>query len=304
MPVSYRKKKRRDKGYSIQDGKFKLNQRAAQAFEGAAVEAGKKLSGTPLEKTGLVNKKEEKAQKGWEELSKNVMDSDGNIKMMDKNRAQGFTPTKDGGIDLTKTIDPSKMNKEQVMALQKQIGAKPDGAWGKGSQKALNNYYAFEGIEPPNAKRLESIVKDMGGIIKKKPDNYDTIKGKRPSYGTNELSSGGDVSPELIDVVQNVFPEFNIPGFRVTAGNDAYHQGDRYNKKRVRNSAHKVGKAMDFTTTDPNGFIDQLLEKGYTKHTSGKLTWYKSPDGGHRFLDEYSAATAKTTGKHFDLKVY
>lgn len=212
-------------------------------------------------------------------------------------------PTTEGGdIDFSKGIDFANLDEKQTMALQKKIGATADGKWGPQSQQKLNQHYAFEGIEPPNAKKLGAVLKGMGAIIKDQPDNYDTIKGKKPSYATNELSSGGDVSPELVSAVEKVFPDLGIPNLRITAGNDAYHQGDRYS--RPGKGAHSLGKAMDFTTSDPEAVRKTLLEKGYTKHTSGNLTWYKSADGTHRFLDEYAGKTKNTTGGHFDFKIY
>ena len=210
-----------------------------------------------------------------------------------------------GGVDYSQLGDPSQLGAKDIYALQEKIGAKPDGEWGPNSRRALNTHYATQGIEPPNAKNLQGVLEGMGAEIKLQPDNKDTIGGKKPAYKTNELSSGGDVSPLLVSTVEKVFPGLNIQGLRVTAGNDAYHQGDRYNKGRVRNSAHKDGKAMDFTTTDPEAVRKTLLSKGYTKHTNEDgYIWYKSPDGTHRFLDEYARESAKSTGPHFDFKVY
>ena len=310
MPILKRRNKR-DRGYSIEDGSFKIQDKARQAFNNASVEAQKNLDS--LDKTGLIPKQtEDKAQKGWQEIQKNIMDSEGNIKMGQQQRTQGFTPTQDGGVDFSQPIDPSKMSKDQIKALQQQIGAKPDGAWGPGSQRALNKHYAFQGIEPPNASRLNSIFKDAGVVVKKKPDNYYDIEGKRPAHKTDELSSGGDVSDRLISSVENSMLGLEIPGLRITAGNDAYHQSDSYRGKRGRRSAHQRGDALDFTTSDVEGTRKRFLDAGYTfekqRKPSGKGYYYiyRSPKGvkpKHRILDEYAGKTAKTTGGHFDWKV-
>lgn len=326
----FRSKKKRDKAYSVTDGKFKINPRQSSVLEASAQQANDSLS-----QAGLTNKdpkKDElKVKKGveqqqmgdnaaegkdptWGGVQKNIMDSDGNIKMLGAQREQqqnqGFTPTKEGGVDFTQPIDPSKMSKEQVMELQKQIGTKPDGAWGSGSQRALNLHYAFNGVEPPNAAKLTSIFKEAGAIVKPQPDGKDTIGGKKPSYATNEISSGGDVSPELISSVENSMLGLEIPGLRITAGNDAYHQGDRYS--RPGKSAHAKGKALDFTTKDVEGTRKRFLDAGYTyekqKKPRGKGYYhiYRSPKGvkpKHRILDEYAGTTANTTGGHFDWKV-
>ena len=318
MPI-FKRREKRDRGYSFDGGKFKISQReAAGKFETLANEAGKKLSA--LDKTGLIPKEQqEKSQEGWNKLQKNIMDSDGNIKMAAAQREEqqnlGYTPSKDGGFDFSKPIDPSNMSKEDLMKLQESVGAKPDGNWGSGSQRALNLHYAHSGIEPPNAARLNSIFKEAGVVVKPKPDNYDTIGGKKPAYATDELSSGGDVSPRLIESVENSMLGIGIPGLRITAGNDAYHQGDRYS--RPGKSAHSKGDALDFTTDNYDETLKKFEEAGYTyekqqKYRKGKPVKgqyyhiWRSPKGvkpKHRILDEYAGKTANTTGGHFDWKV-
>ena len=47
-----------------------------------------------------------------------------------------------------------------------------------------------------------------------------------------------------------------------------------------------------------------MIAQGYKKHETKKYTWYVSPDGKYRVLDEYAKATKNTTGGHFDWKVY
>ncbi|MGI9549174.1 MAG: hypothetical protein ACR2M7_04285 [Bdellovibrionales bacterium] len=308
MAVLYNQKPRREKGYSFNGGKISL---------GSNKPAFGPQNQSPLEASEIIPKdRQEKAQKAFEKETqkqgpenKPEMDQDGNIKMNGAN--QDPNQQDPNNIDFNKPIDPSSMDKNQIKALQKKIGAGADGKWGPGSQNKLNTYYAFEGIEPPNAKRLQGVLEDMGAVIKEKPDNYDTIGGKKPSYATNELSSGGDVSPELINTIENYMKPLEVPGLRITAGNDAYHQGDRYS--RPGQGAHSKGKALDFTTDDPQAVRDALLGQGYkhveTKRKDGsvKYSYYVSPKGKdpkHRILDEYAHATKNTTGGHFDWKVY
>ena len=294
MPLSYRAPERRNKGYSFRDGKLHLGDKE-QVY-------GPSANPSPIDKAGLIKRdRQEKAEKGFEKDTKPTMNEEtGEIKLNGANKdpnAQDYN-----NIDFNKPIDPKQMSTEQIKALQKKIGAGADGKWGPGSQNQLNKYYAFEGIEPPNAKRLGSILTDMGAVIKQQPDNKDTIGGRKPSYATNELSSGGDVSPELIEAVDTDLRALEVPGLRVTAGNDAYHQGDRYS--RPGKGAHSKGKALDFTTSDPEAVRQAMLDQGWKKKETKKYTWYVSPNGKYRILDEYAKATVNTTGGHFDLKVY
>lgn len=216
--------------------------------------------------------------------------------------ASPVSPT--GDIDFSKGFDFENMSESDTKALQKKIGASADGKWGPNSQSKLNKYYANEGINPPNAQKLEKVLKGMGAIIKAQPDNYYNIDGKRPAHKTNELSSGGDVSPELISSIETKLSKFKIPGLRITAGNDAYHQSDKYTGGKPSKSAHAKGNAIDFTTDDPDGLWRDMKAEGwhetYSTISGNKIPVLVSPDGKTRLLNEYAGKTAKTTGKHFD----
>ncbi len=287
----YRGSERRSKGYSFADGGFKIDRN--EFTEDYGPQNDPKASS--LEKTKLV-KNDPSKQKEWK-----IMSEDGKEESVPVGQSQ------DEKNPLDYASDPKAT--QQYLKDKGYLKGAVDGKFGPGSKAALNKYYAFEGVEPPNAKRLQGVLKDMGAVIKEKPDNYDTIGGKKPSYATNELSSGGDVSPELIDSVEKYMKPLEIPGLRITAGNDAYHQGDRYS--RPGKSAHSKGKALDFTTDDPQAVRDAFVKNGYKKKTTykkdgktPKYIYYVSPDKSHRILDEYAVATKNTTGGHFDWKVY
>ena len=209
-------------------------------------------------------------------------------------------------FDFSQNVDPASMDKESVKALQEKIGAGADGHWGPNSESKLNKYYANEGIEPPNATKLQGVLEKSfpGIVIKGQPDNYYNIDGKRPAHKTNELSSGGDVSPQLISSIENKLAKFKIPGIRITAGNDAYHQSDKYTGGKRSKSAHARGMAIDFTTDDPEGVWNEMVSGGWheTYSTIGgkKIPVLVSPDGKTRLLNEYKGKTGKTTGKHYD----
>lgn len=301
MPI-YQPAVKRQRNFSFNEGKLKLGNQDKDFGPQNDPNA------SPVDKAGLVNpEREKKAQQGWKLENEDGSTTD--VQGPPQEEA-GFVNDK-GEFDFSQSFNPDDLDTNQIKALQKKIGAGADGKWGPGSQNKLNTYYAFEGIEPPNARKLQGVLEGMGAVIKEKPDNYDTIGGKKPSYATNELSSGGDVSPKLINTIENYMKPLGIPGLRVTAGNDAYHQGDRYS--RPGQGAHSKGNALDFTTDDPQAVRDSLIEQGYkhveTKRKDGsvKYSYYVSPKGKdpkHRILDEYAHATKNTTGGHFDWKVY
>ena len=290
----YKPKVKRDKGYGFKDGKLVLGKE--EQVYGPQNDPSLDPKASPVDKAGLVSD----ARKKEAERAKATMDEEtGEITLNPQNEPQQDP--------LDYSSDPKAT--QQFLKDKGYLKGSVDGKFGPGSKKALNDYYAFEGVEPPNAKKLQGILEEMGAVIKEKPDNYDTIGGKKPSYATNELSSGGDVSPELIDSIETYMKPLEVPGLRITAGNDAYHQGDRYSNPGK--SAHSKGKALDFTTDDPQAVRDALISNKYKKRITykedgktPKYIYYVSPDGSHRILDEYAVATKNTTGGHFDWKVY
>ena len=284
----YKPKVKRERNYGFKDGKLKLGK------EEQVYGPQNDPNASPIDKAGLVSPERKKeAQNKFDEET-------GEVTLAGPQNQPEQDP-------LDYNTDPKAT--QQFLKEKGYLKGAVDGKFGPGSQKALNDYYAFEGVEPPNAKKLQSILEGMGAVIKEKPDNYDTIGGKKPSYATNELSSGGDVSPELINSIETYMKPLQVPGLRITAGNDAYHQGDRYS--RPGKSAHSKGKALDFTTEDPQAVRDALIKNKYKKKITykkdgktPKYIYYVAPDGSHRILDEYAVATKNTTGGHFDWKVY
>ena len=341
MPTDlYKKKKPRDKGYSFEDGKLKLG--------GQDQSYGPQPS--PVEKAGLVPK----ATKKRDELAqKPEMDPDtGEIKLNGANQPQqpaGAGPVNDKG-----QIDFSTDPKAAQQALIDEGYLKPggaDGKWGKGSTKALNDYYRDKGIVPPNAEKLDNVLKDLGvnvnsyaGLSEKELKNHPrgnkslTIDGKPVEFKTSEVSSGGEVSPGLVEAAEQVLPDLKDFGLKVTGGNDAYHLSDQYYGRRMKNdfkkggwkkkridkvkgytggtptveqlkkfksiagkSKHTTGKNMDFVVNDPAAAREKVIAQGFELH-KGNPPKYVNPKTGVTILDEYAGKTGGGTSPHFHME--
>ena len=159
--------------------------------------------------------------------------------------SQGAVTVSEGAepvFDFSQPIDPANMNEAQIKALQKKIGAGADGKWGPGSRAKLNNYYVTEGITPPNAAKLDEAMREIGIEPKSYAEGGNRagqggqlyIDGKPIKYNSSELSSGGEVSPQLIESLKETMPSLkeNIEGLRLIGGNDAYHLSDAYYDRR------------------------------------------------------------------------
>ena len=230
-----------------------------------------------------------------------------------------------------------------------------DGVWGKGSQKALEKYRAENGIDQKlYADDFESFLQEAGisqnsystdeGVAQNFRDVYGrepslaeiatrkkqktnlTKNGKKIEFTRGEASSGGDLSPALIETAKEVLPDLKELGVRVTGGNDAYHQSDQYYAARVKNyktrkndpkfknmtemeaaawgrknlgaSKHADGNSMDFVVDDPAAARLQFIEKG-AKYNEKRHT-YTFPDGTV-ILDEYATKTSGGTAPHFHM---
>jgi hypothetical protein len=130
----------------------------------------------------------------------------------------------------------------------------------------------------PNADSLRSVLREFGHLEK-----------------GNELSNGGDISDNLRKRMEGFIIKLknDLPGLqiKITAGNDKFHQ------KLPSNSAHKSGRAIDFTihnnATRYNG--TQIREEVMKVLTT-------TPG----FLDiknEYDKPTKYSTSGHFHVRV-
>ena len=286
----YKQPERRDKGYSFSEGTISFGPKPEP-----------KPNATALEKTGLTNsdpKEEAKKQEKFREVSGEqeqpfLKNEDGANQLPGVNAPGEETgPVNDSG-QIDYSTDPKAAQQALIDKGYLKAGG-ADGKWGKGSQKALNEYYRGEGIVPPNAEKLDGVLKDLGvkvnsyaGLSEQELRNHPRgnkayhIDGKLVEPKTSEVSSGGEVSPGLVAAAEQVLPDIKDLGLKVTGGNDAYHLSDEYysrrmqsdfkrasgnwKKKRIANAApgYKGGKPT----------VDQIkafkAKAGKSKHTTG-----------------------------------
>jgi hypothetical protein len=105
----------------------------------------------------------------------------------------------------------------------------------------------------------------------------------------SELTSGGDLNSEFLDILSLLFAEWEKinPNCNLifTSGNDAFHKGITTYVSR-----HTKGEAVDVT-------LDQSCRSAFIT----LLNTYKSKYNGFSFIDEYTNPTAKATGGHFHI---
>ena len=115
------------------------------------------------------------------------------------------------------------------------------------------------------------------------------IKSLGYSEKGGELTSGGDLSPELLDILTQLLDEWKKTNpkcvLTFTSGNDKYHKGISTYVSR-----HTKGEAVDVT-----------LDKSCHPAFITLLNTYKSKYNGFSYIDEYSHPTAKATAGHFHL---
>jgi hypothetical protein len=115
------------------------------------------------------------------------------------------------------------------------------------------------------------------------------IKGLGHSEKGSELTSGGDLNAEFLDILSLLFAEWEKinPNCNLifTSGNDAFHKGITTYVSR-----HTKGEAVDVT-------LDQSCRSAFIT----LLNTYKSKYNGFSFIDEYTNPTSKSTGGHFHI---
>lgn len=115
------------------------------------------------------------------------------------------------------------------------------------------------------------------------------IKSLGHSEKGSELTSGGELNSEFLDILSLLFAEWEKinPNCNLifTSGNDAFHKGITTYVSR-----HTKGEAIDVT-------LDQSCRSAFIT----LLNTYKSKYNGFSFIDEYTNPTAKATGGHFHI---
>jgi hypothetical protein len=115
------------------------------------------------------------------------------------------------------------------------------------------------------------------------------IKGLGHSEKGSELTSGGDLNADFLEILTLLFAEWEKtnPNCNLifTSGNDAFH-------KKITDyvSRHTKGEAVDVT-------LDQSCRSAFIT----LLNTYKTKYNGFSFIDEYTNPTAKATGGHFHI---
>lgn len=150
-----------------------------------------------------------------------------------------------------------------------------DGLFGPETASAVTKFNQDNQILSESSSQLRSTLQNLGYQEK-----------------NNEISSGGEISKEISDIVSGILKDFKEinPDVNVvvTAGNDDYHQNVGYTSK------HSKGNAVD------------LVLKPYNSQTSsafiGVLNKYKQKNNKFNFIDEYKNPSKGATGGHFHLE--
>jgi hypothetical protein len=105
----------------------------------------------------------------------------------------------------------------------------------------------------------------------------------------SELTSGGDLQPDFLDILTKLLDEWKKSNpncvLTFTSGNDTFHKGITSYTSR-----HTKGEAVDVT-------LDKTCHSSFIT----LLNSYKSKYNGFSFIDEYTNPTSKATAGHFHL---
>jgi hypothetical protein len=153
--------------------------------------------------------------------------------------------------------------------------------------------HGVDGLFGPETADAVSKFKSDNEIINENSDNLRSTLTSL-SYGEkgNELSSGGEITDELSDIVSNILKELKQTSpetkVTITSGNDQFHQGLGYNSK------HTEGKAIDLTLNPYTPHVSEIFTK--------ILDSYKSKDSKFNYINEYDHPSGAATGGHFHLQ--
>lgn len=150
-----------------------------------------------------------------------------------------------------------------------------DGLYGPETAAAVKKFKEDNSVLNEDATELRNTLSSLG---------YDEKGG--------ELTSGGDISNELSDIVSEILKTYKTqnPNVKVivTSGNDSFH------KKLGYQSKHVLGQAVD------------LVIEPYNSDTSNSfisiLDSYKSKNSNFNYIDEYKNPSSASTGGHFHLQ--
>ena len=139
---------------------------------------------------------------------------------------------------------------------------------------------------------LYNIILENKNVNERAQNLRNTLKSLGYTEKGSEISSGGEITNEISNIVSEILKEYKQTNpdvkVRITGGNDKYHQDLSYA------SEHKTGNAIDVTiepynSKNANDFIT-IVKKFIQKY----------PKLG--FRDEYTNPSEAATGKHFHLE--
>ena len=139
---------------------------------------------------------------------------------------------------------------------------------------------------------LYNVILENKNVNERAQNLRNTLKSLGYTEKESEISSGGEITDEISNIVSEILKEYKQTNpdvkVRITSGNDNYHQDLSYASK------HKTGNAIDITiepynSKNANDFIN-IVKKFIQKY----------PKLG--FRDEYTNPSKAATGKHFHLE--
>jgi hypothetical protein len=139
---------------------------------------------------------------------------------------------------------------------------------------------------------LYNIILENKNVNERAQNLRNTLKSLGYTEKESEISSGGEITNEISNIVSEILKEYKQTNpdvkVRITSGNDKYHQDLSYASK------HKTGNAIDITiepynSKNANDFIN-IVKKFIQKY----------PKLG--FRDEYTNPSEAATAKHFHLE--
>jgi hypothetical protein len=130
-------------------------------------------------------------------------------------------------------------------------------------------------------------MKKLISLLEMDSNDFRTkIKGLGYTEKQSELTSNGNLNPDFLDILSQLFDEWNTsnPNCKVmfTAGNDNSH--------KTSNSLHTVGLAIDLT-----------IDGGCKSSFLSLLNTYKTKYLGFSYIDEYEHPSKNATGPHIHI---
>lgn len=182
----------------------------------------------------------------------------------------GLNQQKMGGMTYQKAVETMQIGLTLLGYQLPKYGI--DGLYGTETANAVNKFKQDNSILNESSQELRQTLDSLG---------YDEKN--------NELTSGGEVSENITDIVGEILKQYkqSNPDVEViiTAGNDKFHKN--------RNSTHNDGNAID------------LVIKPYNNKNASAfiniLNGFKGKNG-FTYIDEYTKPSKGATGGHYHLQ--